>query len=484
MESESDIEANNSNPELLVLREELKAQDAKFRKSRVVAEQKREESQRKQSEIKQVLQSLVHGHNEKVIPEGFGKQHSSAKNLLFNWPEKDWTRLKDEAFAKLEREREEREKGAQHSCHPEKSPLKLDMWQKEKESRRKEMKEKIVEENMELQRLESVHSKLCMEKENTLVAIHNLEEEFRLLLLQHQNLRFEGKGTVHSYECSCHFAELSTFTGLGNLVSEESRRREAMLRESSQAFNDLLQACVKSIVLGVQNQELLAAAVGEECRNLRAEEGWGILQAEWQRRCLLLSEEGQAFGNCIAAFLTLRLTQAAPADPKSPPVRTVLLAELDSASDESDGAFPLSPMRIAIPCHPPCSPPAFADVQELRKFASEGVSQLLKRQQVRIAELHREKEDLRESLLEALQKEKYRYRKAREKGKAWKQRLEAFQKGSAGSELSDSDEYFSCDEFNVARFNPRFPRDNVLLSGDDTDPEFYFKKCGHPRLMV
>ena len=56
--------------------------------------------------------------------------------------------------------------------------------------------------------------------------------------------------------------------------------------------------------------------------------------------------------------------------------------------------------------------PKWPSAEEIRRCASEGVTQLLKKQQIRIGELNREKEEMRESLLEALAKEKDRARKA------------------------------------------------------------------------
>mmetsp|Transcript_56932 Transcript_56932/g.101643 ORF Transcript_56932/g.101643 Transcript_56932/m.101643 type:complete len:778 (-) Transcript_56932:139-2472(-) len=155
-----------------------------------------------------------------------------------------------------------------------------------------------------------------------------------------------------------------------------------------------------------------------------------LFQKEAEARLKIATTEGQRFLLQLQTCLQ-ELAQAVP-----PPAQSASPTKSGSKVRIMDPSF-VSDLETSAdegwmePDVPKTPAPKWPSAEEIRRCASEGVTQLLKKQQIRIGELNREKEEMRESLLEALAKEKDRARKARDKAKDWKAKYLLLLKDSA-----------------------------------------------------
>eukprot|EP00667_Euglena_gracilis_P008670 EG_transcript_8783 len=306
------------------------------------------------------------------------------------------------------------------------------MWLREKDERRADLLQRIEKEKVELEALEDQARKLQEAKASLGEEIRQLEEEFE---------------QANAYRC-------------GFLFKLEC--------EATQKAREGLSTAPLAPVCGVECEE----------RRLKASQPLEELEAqERNTRLCVVVEEGDLRRELLEAVVH-RAAQGGRAGPVN--VGRPLAVSL-APSDTEDSAWETDPRSPLTKVNGGKDVPGPPITVSLRKAASEGVLQLLKKQQLRIAELTREKEEIQESLVEALQRERSRSRKAKDKARQWKQRAESAQLGGGSS---SEEEYFSCNEVDLDRFMKRFPRTSGCRADEETDPEFYNSKCGHLRLLL
>lgn len=407
----------------------------------------------------------------------------------------DLGQLRERARAQLSEGRRFRPPG---SAEPPDGKGRTGAWQHEKGERRAQLRARIEEEMQELGALEDQRRCLAEEKARVLEAIRSLEDELQAARVQHCRLdagadwrrslaTLEEEGTDDGEQPSAQGGdEPAALRGLtpGQLVhviegrlliGREAQRRAALELHETAGRTDLVQAFAHAVSLAAAAST--ASVLQETHRMARTHNQAAALSLglEEQRRRLAVTQEE---GDARLSLLHRMLREAVP---KGRSLRVTLLSECHTATETSD-ELPAPPPPAIPPSTTRTSPGVLA--RDGRKGAADSLAGLLKKQQLRIAQLTREREEIQETLVEALERERQRGRKTKDKARLWRQRAEVLRHGARWVSTDgeqDVERFFSCAE---ARRLRRLPVRIPLSTDGETDPDFYTLKCGHPRLIL